>query len=1840
MADFSKLPYVDDFNADRGFQQVLFKPGLPVQTRELNTLQSILHNQTNRLSQHIFKLGSRVNGSPPKHIVANYVTLADISPFDGLGINLARIIGCQKLRGQTSKIEAVLLTTVSKVGTDPYTLYVKYTLTGIDNKTSVFINGEIVDVIDNNNIVTYSFKVRCPTCPESTDQLVLPPTGKGVLWQVPDSVYYAKGYFINHINAMLVGEKYVLGVDSYTVGLDIVEDVVTSDSDSSLLDNALGYPNYKAPGADRYRVSLIATIRTGNVQDGDNFITLAKVVKGEVVYINDKPQYADLMDLLAERTYDESGNYTVHPFKVSLKEHLRKTVVDPFGVYTLAEGGDENKFVAVVSPGRAYVLGYQVRKIAESLIPCEKARDTKKMQTYYNKIGTLNYILIKPTSTSAFFPTDITKTSLFTNEKINLYDNVISGGLPTGTVIGTLTPFDVEYDSGTGVNTVYKLYFTDMTLNAGKTFNLVKSMTYSGTVTFLAATVNDAKALVPKVYNADQTPLLWDLGKQYIKSLMNANNSTQPSLTYTTRRKYSATLDSLGKYTWTAPTNEYFDVYSNLTTLIGIVNVDTTFELITVAGNNLVISPTELKVDLGASYNGKKVLVIHNIIKTNVSEKIKTLTQHIIPNGSLSAGKITATKTDLYRVVSIMKYSPSTPTIKVDVKEFFSWTTGQTDVAYVPIVFSKLSTAPSWDSNDLFEIIFEYYEHGSSGDYFSVDSYSNIVNDPAIAYGYEDIPSYTSVNNIKYDLRTCLDFRPVVMNANPLTTIQPSLNGTYNVDCETYLPRTDLLVIDKDGNIYQKKGISSDFPVEPKIDVSKEMAIYKIVMNPYVFKIQDDIRINFIENKRYTMRDIGRLEQRISNVEYYTSFTTLESNTASLSVKDANGLDRFKNGFVVDDFRNYQAADLTNIEFKAALDRKQTQLRPPYKMIHSELVFDSANSTHFKQIGNVIMIDHDEELFVNQPYSSKSLSVNPYFIFNRKGKMVLAPSFDNWADVTQQPNTVANIDAGMDTVSQIANKTGMLGTEWGAWSTVNETILSSETIHTEAFGNWARHDEGWLRRQDTLSQTQTRTGVTTSLSSRTDSYNLGDRVTDVKLQPYMRSRDVQFYAGGLKPNTRIYCFFDGVDVTAYCRPITSGISGTSIIVDSKGVVRGIFNIPANRFFNGQKTFRITNSATNSKDEDVLETEAEAVYWAGGLDIDKQSTTLNVVTPVLTQTSSGTETQEVTTTRQSNPYDPVAETFTVDKDCFLTSIDVYFSNVAKDDKIFCQIKNTENGYPGPEVLTEVNLKDTEITTSTNASIPTNIKFPFPVFVQANKDYAVIVGGENPETRLWISKLGENDVTNPSILIDRQPSLGTLFKSQNNKTWTASQFEDLKFKLYRAKFKYPDMTIVMKNKPLIEDVKLTNPIETELGSNTIRIHYENHSLVANDKVKLNIGENTWLNVIVASGQLAIGHILSTVTGTGTIKDLKTSQNGTVDCQLTGITGYFTATQSFSAASFTPTVSDNYIATTYTRQGIVLPQVNFVSGTINQTFNPLLNGVPLVELNSDTLTVFSVDSIDSFIIKSTTNATATGRTGGDMSVLVNKRYEVFNISGSVTTNNSEVVWSYRGLGHSINGQFSGTDYVLQDARTFNIGDDNFLDRPYKFAYKANEDSHVIKSINVSGSFTAKTLYDSPVLNLETFSFVGVSNKIDYNETATYNVAPNASNRLVLETDPSLGSASFKYVTRPINLKNPALDIKIMVDVYKPTDSDFDFYIKKTAPWDSNTLDSASWIKITGYSKNFISKDLTQFTELDFVLSEIMPVDFGVTEFNSFRVKIVGKSKNPANPPLFQKLRIVALT
>ena len=149
-------PYFDDFDKAKDFYKVLFKPGYPVQARELTTLQSFLQNQVEQFGNHVFKDGSVVI---PGQLSYNKFEAVKVLPsYLGVDVDqyLTLLVG-QKIVGNDSKVQAKIeyCLPAGTLDNEFDTLYVSYLATGIGNQetfnseerlnlSSAFTSGSIV----------------------------------------------------------------------------------------------------------------------------------------------------------------------------------------------------------------------------------------------------------------------------------------------------------------------------------------------------------------------------------------------------------------------------------------------------------------------------------------------------------------------------------------------------------------------------------------------------------------------------------------------------------------------------------------------------------------------------------------------------------------------------------------------------------------------------------------------------------------------------------------------------------------------------------------------------------------------------------------------------------------------------------------------------------------------------------------------------------------------------------------------------------------------------------------------------------------------------------------------------------------------------------------------------------------------------------------------------------------------------------------------------------------------------------------------------------------------------------------------------------------------------------------------------------------------------------------------------------------------------------------------------------------------------------------------------------------------------------------------------------------
>ena len=469
---FNYDPFYDDFNEDNNFMRVLFRPGYAVQARELTQLQTILANQIEKFGNHIFKSGSPiVGGKISLDDKANYIILdsqynaQDIVPNDFRDKTIVSFGGTKSVR---AKVIAVDTTTANPI------LVVKYLSGDVFSETDELkINGQ--------NIFA---KLRSSEA-----------VGRSYVASIQEGVYYFKGQFVKVVPQFLVLELFyrkgynsttINSQPSYKVGIEFTENILDETDDPSLLDPAQGSFNYQAPGASRFQLETSLAKRTLDSADESSFFEVIRLVEGVKTKEIDYPIYSEIEKTLARRTYDESGNYTVDPFVISLEE------------------GDtaNGKFNAVLDPGKAYVGGYEFQTIAPTTISIDRARETANVSDYdiptnytsyvvlnnvrgsldissfplidvhacdhanvnvattaaYNstKIGTLRANMMKFNDATT---SDVGTTHSFTVNVFDVNSSSITGTLPSSGSTNTVVKLPASFSSTAPANTYANLYF-------------------------------------------------------------------------------------------------------------------------------------------------------------------------------------------------------------------------------------------------------------------------------------------------------------------------------------------------------------------------------------------------------------------------------------------------------------------------------------------------------------------------------------------------------------------------------------------------------------------------------------------------------------------------------------------------------------------------------------------------------------------------------------------------------------------------------------------------------------------------------------------------------------------------------------------------------------------------------------------------------------------------------------------------------------------------------------------------------------------------------------------------------------------------------------------------------------------------------------------------------------------------------------------------------------------------------------------------------------------------------------------------------------------------------------
>lgn len=958
-------PYYDDFDEDKLYYRLLFRPTRAVQARELTQLQTLLQNQIKRFGQNIFKDGTVVvPGGISVDTQYEYVKLQDM--------DISTAIVGDTLTGQTSGNTATLLQKVDGDSVDPYTFYVQYTSGGR------FADGEDI-VASGTGSGTFTA--------EASNAV-----GTGTKVNLAKGIFFIKGFFVAAVSQSLIIEKYSTPTGTTEIGLVASESIVTADDDSSLFSNAAGTTNENAPGADRLKITATliekSDIEESNGETTSDYISLAIMQDEVIVEKFLTTQYNILGDELARRTFDESGNYTVDPFIIDVQDH----------------DSDDTKLTLNIDPGVAYVRGYRIDKPTYSQIHIDKALTTETKENSRTSTNFGNYV-----RTSA--PTHVPNFGTFAQV------NLKSVG---GTTIGTARVRGIERESAS----VYRIFLFDIQMSGANVFS---STTDLDDGTFSANLIDDADVALgtgdsAKLYSTDKNHLLFKIPQERVKDISDITVRVQ---------RYETDTASGGAFTLdTGDANITWADTSNwiITNAAGAV-VTATFGAS--GAQTILVSALAGTTDLHrvSAYVDKTSATTNRRTKT-----LTTKTDEPLSAATVATTEILLGESDIYDIVSIKDAFDDS-----DITDRYILDNGQRDNFYDEgkIILKTGETAPTGDTVSDVLVTFRYFEHGATGAYFNVDSYDGFVSGES----YAEIPTHTLSTGEEIRLADAFDFRPRkddtfanYSGAGSVVNELPKNNETILADVEYYLPRIDVVYIDQTGVFGVEEG-TPDLNPNPNSIPTTAMSIYRLTLNAGTFD-KSDVKLKFIENKRYTMRDIGAIESRIDRLEEWATLSLLEADTNTLQVLDNLGNNRFKSGFFVDNFNTHVFADTDSNEYKAAINISEGTLQPQFSEENVRHIYTATNSegdasSNVVQKGDLIMLSYTEVVEITQPYATESINVNPYAIIVHVGSIELSPESDEWRDVINTTTTVNIENSGNGGVVDPNQQNNFGNWSWG-----------------------------------------------------------------------------------------------------------------------------------------------------------------------------------------------------------------------------------------------------------------------------------------------------------------------------------------------------------------------------------------------------------------------------------------------------------------------------------------------------------------------------------------------------------------------------------------------------------------------------------------------------------------------------------------------------------------------------------------------------------------------------------------------------------------------------------------
>lgn len=1405
-------PYFDDYDISKKYYRVLFKPGRAVQARELTQLQTTLQNQIEQFGENIYKEGSIIKGCTfteirnlkyikvvdnlrPEDFIESTVVLDDGSIEenyfeieDSLGLKALIVQGVSGFQSRAPDLNTFFVVYLNTITT---------TINNVVEEKKTYEDEDTLS-IRKYTLLTDEFGVTAAApidkgiVATTSVAAISDPIGDSFGLNASEGVIFQRGHFLFVDDQTIVVKKYLsdetvpfeLEPNLISVGYAVDESIVNSQQDISILDNANGSPNENAPGADRLLMVPRLTARlTEDAEKDSEFFILRRYENGDAIETRDVSQFNSIGREFAKRTHETNGDFSKKKFK-----------------FEIAKRDDGDVFIEM-SEGVMYAKGYRISNDTKRFFRVPNVTTT---QAINGQPVNFNYGgFVRITNIIGNLP-------LRTFQNVSLIDSVLGN-------VGSAIVKNIVGD---------RLYLFAIRMLPGRNFSQVQSV---------GSPFGERIEIIPKIINSSESRLIFDFNRPFAKDITN--------MRLPIRKSAAASTDGTGNIVVVPAEGEVFDENSRKDLLV-ISNV-TPFEQIPVISSELLANGS-LFVSTGSA--SRLVNLYYNATQTTIVPKVKQSANVFVKTAySDQVRTYTLGMPDAIRIIAI------TDSQGKDVTASFKLVNNQKDDFYDHSYIEHI-TGTTVPTNGTMTIQVKVFRTNFSvgATVFNIDSYPNA--------DLEEIPYFSASDGKVFDVKSSIDFRPYRLpivsystNAAGATLLSttavalpdagteifssglnylvPAIDTSGSIDLEYYSSRVDHIVASSYGRFRYITGEETGAS-KGKIDVNDNSVIAEVVVPGYPIltnneafrlnRLNESISITSKTVTGYTMKDIDDLSKKIDKLVYYVTLSALEASTANLLIQDANGNNRFKNGIIADPFRDMSIADVSDASFNASLDASETSLKPSVKQFPLDLRIKASDGT--TAFGPVTTLSSNRLIkFLKQQYATsfRTCTSNAY---NFSGSGALTPNYEVAYDTVTNPLQI-DIDLSKpfidftEALSEVIPLTRLNRSEFtGQWSESNtNTVRSNTRIRSTTT-------------TDTFTQFNDVFRTLSASAGGVQEEAVGDFITDLQFRPFMRTREVQIEMYGLRPNTRHYFFFDGVDVNQHVsngifrrdlvgqtstttRTVRRGNFGEVVKTNENGELFAVFRIPSDTFLVGERELIIADVDTFNAIQSASASTGKLKYNAYNFNVEKAGLTVATRFPEFDVTESTTRRTVVGRAVQVRdveipqaprpPVDPLAQTFfikgsmTKEADAlYLSSADLYFKRKSPVNGVTIQIREVENGYPSAEILAfgAKHLRSSDVRTSDDANTATTIVFDAPIRLEAEKEYAIVVkpDADDPDYLIFTTKPGGTDLTSGEA-VNADWGDGVLFTSTNNRAWTAYQDEDIKFDLYRYNFNVNSGTV---------------------------------------------------------------------------------------------------------------------------------------------------------------------------------------------------------------------------------------------------------------------------------------------------------------------------------------------------------------------------------------------------------------------------------------------------------------